>query len=73
MTVGELRAIIEGMPDNAPLLMPGSDHSYSPASVSSGSARFKKRQGWTEDHGEDATPTEQYGEARLVLIVEANG
>lgn len=28
MTVGELKSVIEKLPDDAPVLIPGSDHSY---------------------------------------------
>lgn len=69
MTIGQLRAVLAELPDDAPVLVPGHDHSYQPGHAEPATARFLHRAGWTEDHGEDATPTIEYGPARPVLVV----
>lgn len=69
MTVGQLRKLIEGMPDGAKVLAPTRDHSYAEPRASRGTALYDRKAGWTEDHGEESTPEAEYGKRLDVLIV----
>lgn len=68
--VRDLRKAIEGLPDDAIVVTPAFDHSYSEASVSAGTALYdKKTCVFSEDHGEEMTPEAEYGKRIPVLIV----
>lgn len=56
MNVGELRKVLEGVPDDLPILMPGHDHSYTPyCRFTVGTARYVKAENYyCEDSGDDA-------------------
>ncbi len=60
MTVGKLKKLIQDMPDDLPILAPGSDHSYMPISFFDDTARYDKDENYyCEDHGdEQASPEE---------------
>ena len=68
MSVKELKEIIAGLPDETPVVSPGSDHSYRPASAEATTALMERRNQWTEDYGEDTTP-EKYGKRMKVVVV----
>jgi len=69
MTVGELKKLIEKMPDDTPILVPGDDHSYRAATASNCTALLERRNQWTEDYGEEMTPEKEYGKRVKALIV----
>ena len=57
MTVKQLKEQLIGVPDEAVILIPGSDHSYNKASVESTTARFYRMDGfYCEDCGEENDP-----------------
>jgi hypothetical protein len=69
MNVKELKQILEKVPDNAVILLPGYDHSYNLASVELSTAMFKDGD-WLEDHGDTYTPEGPvYGSRRTALII----
>jgi len=68
-TVGELKALLSDVPDDVPILVNGSDHSYREVSARVGSALLERARHWTEDHGEDVTPEAECGRRFMVLIV----
>lgn len=67
--VGQLRQAIEGLPDQTPLLQRTSMSTLSDAIARVVSARWL-RGTWTEDYGEELTPSQRYGEPRQVVIIE---
>lgn len=69
-TVRQLKELIEGLSDDAPVIIPGGDHSYRPAHAIKDTALFDPKAGWTEDHGEEMTPEAEFGSRLTVLIVE---
>lgn len=69
MNIKELKAIIAGLPDETPIVSPGSDHSYRPASAEATTALLERRNQWTEDYGEDTTPEKEYGKRMRVVVV----
>lgn len=71
MTVGELKELLADQPDELPILIPGSDHSYYEATARVGTALLEdaSRGQWTEDYGEETTPEATYGTRLAVLIV----
>lgn len=70
MNVGALRKLMEGLPDDAPVLTTGSDHSYRAVEAEATTALQDEQHGdWTEDYGEDVTSEKEFGKRRKVLIV----
>lgn len=69
MTVGQLRKIIEKLPDDTRVLAPSADHSFHDVDASASTALYDRRSGWTEDYGEDQTPEAEFGERRSVLVI----
>ncbi len=74
-TVGELRQLFEGVPDNTPLVGGLSDHTWRPveakvttALCQPGKVGWNRR--WVEDYGEELTPEATYGPRVQVLAVE---
>lgn len=62
MTVKRLRELIADLPDTAPVLLSAPDHEYiDVAAVSVETARRARDGTWTEDQGEENTPTEEFG------------
>lgn len=56
MTKAEFIKSLEGLPDTAQVLCPGSDHSYRPVSIEVTTAlcyKLRARTIWTEDHGDE--------------------
>jgi len=71
LTVAHLRKLIENLPDDTRVLRPARDHSYEPASGSTGTALYDAESRiWTEDYGEDSTPEAEYGKRHKVLIID---
>lgn len=66
--VGELRRLIEGVPDNVPLVSSAYDHEYRGANADLRTA-LKGKGTLTEDHGEEITPESEWGERVQVLFV----
>ncbi len=66
-TVGELKKLIENIPDNTVILSPADDHNFDRVGLSIGTALYGSHI-WTEDHGE-ATPEKEFGKRYDVLIV----
>lgn len=68
-TAGELRKLLEGIPDDTKILVPGCDHSYRPGTIVFGEAVYSdKYNHWSESY--KSVPL-QRGEKRInVLIVE---
>jgi hypothetical protein len=69
MNIKELKALIERLPDETPVLIPGSDHSYRSASAEATTALQERRNQWAEDYGEDTTPENAYGKRMRVVVV----
>lgn len=69
LTVSALIAILEKCDPSALILSPAPDHSYQHASASVATALYDEDAGWTEDHGEDATPESEYGKRCQVVII----
>lgn len=71
MNVRKLREIINGLPDDAQLVVPSSDHSYRFAKAIPSTALYDSElRLLTEDHGEDQTPEADYGKRIQVLVIE---
>ena len=68
MTVGDLRKLIRDVPDAAPVLCPGRDHSYREAAAGVTTALCHGHE-WTEDYGEESTPEADYGKRVLVVVI----
>jgi hypothetical protein len=66
MKVGQLRKLLENLPDDVSVLVPGHDHSYYEAHCKIGNALFDRKMGWTEDH---ESPDKQWGTRLKVIIV----
>ena len=65
-TVGEFRKATEGLPDNTPLLLPGSDHSYHPGRPEKTEAAWSRDGGYAEYYGDvDLEP----GEEKITAVV----
>ena len=68
MNVKQLKALIDKLPDNMNIVVPGQDHSYDIADISVISALVCMGS-YTEDHGEKLTPEKEYGKRVDVLVV----
>jgi hypothetical protein len=68
MTVAELKEKLKGLPGKVKVLTPCSDHRYRDAVAHRGSALLGP-DGWLEDHGEEATPSSEYGVRNTVLVI----
>jgi hypothetical protein len=68
-TAGELRKMLDGLPDHAPVLAPSSDHSYHPAVAAVGTALYCRQFGWSEDFDEDLTDPEFADLRRLTALI----
>lgn len=67
----KLLELIKDAPDDAMIVVPGSDHSYRAGHVSVTTALFDaESRTWTEDYGEDSTPEAEYGKRVPVIVVE---
>lgn len=69
MTIKRLKTLIDKMPDNARVLVPGPDHSYREAEASEETAMYEGRGAWAEDFGEEMTPEAECGKRLAALIV----
>lgn len=69
VTVGDLRRLLENVPDDVPVLTPGPDHSYFGASARLSSALLEEGGTWTEDYGEETTPEKVYGKRLQAIII----
>lgn len=67
MTVGQLRKLIQDIPDDTPIVAPYVDHSLLPVQCAMGTGLFAGV--WTRDYGEEATPEKVHGKRTAVLIV----
>lgn len=68
-TVGELKALIEDLPDDMKILVPSSDHSYYVGKIVVGEATYNKKYDcWCEFY--DDIPLQKHEERVDVLIVE---
>lgn len=70
MKAKDIRALLEGVDDDAVLVQPDGDHGYRETSIAVGTALQETRTKWTEDHGEAVTPEAQFGKRVQVLITE---
>lgn len=68
MNLGELRAIIDKMPDQIEVVVPGEDHSYSKATCLITTGLRDKKGHWTEDYG-DITPESTYGKRLPIILI----
>lgn len=71
MKVGDLRKLIEGVPDDACVVVPAPDHSYREAHCQLTTGLRAGRSEWTEDHGELVTPEAEYGKRLPILLIGA--
>jgi hypothetical protein len=55
MTVKQLKELIARVEDSTPVLIPGSDHSYRPATARLTTAT-RDDAGWSEAYGDSQTP-----------------
>ncbi len=69
MKVGDLKKLLEGAPDDAPVLVPDHDHGYREVSCELATGLKKGRNQWTEDFGESVTPQAQFGQRMPILVV----
>jgi hypothetical protein len=69
MSVKQLKELIATAPDNMPVLIPGSDHSYRSCRAEITTALNPCWGTWNEDFGEDSTPEKEYGKRRDVLVI----
>lgn len=69
-TVGDLRKLIDGKPDDMPLVRPAEDHEYRQAYAQVTTALKGRGGAYTEDHGEEVTPEAQWGKRVPVLLIE---
>jgi len=65
--VGNLKKLIQSLPDDMEIVSPGRDHSYDEIDCVVVSALKDKYRNYTEDYGEEATPEAQYGKRVNVL------
>ena len=70
MNVGKLKQLIENVPDNVSVLIPGNNHDYYSAYGELTTALKSDRE-WTEDYGEEKTPESEWGTCTLVLVIRA--
>lgn len=70
ITAKALRDLVAKAPDDALLVVPGSDHSYRLASIELTTALQERPRQFTEDHGEDITPEAEYGKRVPILLVQ---
>ena len=71
MTVGQLRELIENLDDELPVLVPARDHSLRDCTALLGTALYSEDTGWTQDFGEQHTPSGgEWGNRTDVVIVE---
>jgi hypothetical protein len=69
MRVGKLKALIANLDDDMPILVPCDDHEYCEAGCEISTALNFKGRRYNEDHGDEVTPSEFWGERVQVLIV----
>jgi hypothetical protein len=70
LTVKKLKNIIANLPDNTDVLIPGSDHNYLSTHVRVTTALYaKNKKEIIEDYGEELTPEKQYGNRKIVLVI----
>lgn len=69
MKAGELKKLLENVPDGVPVLTSGFDHSYVEVSARVGSALLERGGTWTEDYGEKVTPEAVYGRRLQAVII----
>jgi hypothetical protein len=69
MTIGGLRRLIQELPDNTPVLVPGPTHDYHPVDAKVRTVMRGDRV-WSEDHGQEFTPEgAEYGKRVRALII----
>ena len=66
MKVGELKKLLENVPDDVDILVPGKIYSYKEAHCKIGNALFTKEMGWTKNY---ENPDERWGTLLKVIIV----
>jgi hypothetical protein len=70
MNLGQFRLLTRGLPDDTPVLVPASDHSYRSPDAEVGTALHdQKSRTWTEDYGEETTPAAQFGARTKAVII----
>ncbi len=69
MNVKQLKAIIDKLPDETPIVTDHSDHSYRAASAQVTTGLLEGRNQWSEDYGEEITPEKTYGKRMQVVLV----
>lgn len=69
MNVGQLKKLIADLPDDVKVVVPFEDHNYREPRAEVTTALHHRRDGWTEDHGEEYTPERQYGKRQKVVLV----
>lgn len=69
MNVKQLKELIADLPDDIKIVVPCRDHSYRNVSGEVSTALYSRPAGWTEDHGEEATPEESFGKRVQVVVI----
>jgi hypothetical protein len=69
LTVGNLMVFLQGLPKDALVVAPASDHSYSKAAVEFSTALDDGDGGLTEDFGEEITPESEHGKRITILLI----
>ena len=70
MNVGKLKKLLENVPDNTVVLIPGIDHDYYEASGEFTTA-LKNNRTWNEDWGDNNTPEIEYGKRLPAFVIRA--
>ena len=71
MVVGQLRQILDRLPDSAVVLVSSSDHSYRSPMVGAGTAWREGPGEWTEDFSDDGEWSKEYPGVQVqALIIE---
>ena len=68
MTIKALKELIANLPDNMPVVAPGSDHSYRTVYMATATTAIYSFGLLSEDHGGDGPPLEK-GEKRINVFV----
>jgi predicted sulfurtransferase len=63
--------LLETVPDDTVILIPGNNHDYYEVSIGEFTTALYDKLEWFEDFGNAATPEEQYGVRIPVFVVSA--
>ena len=70
MNVGQLRKLLEGLPDDRRVLVPSHDHSYRDCQAERCFARYEGHNNWGEDFGGTKEfPEDEFGIRMPVIVV----